>query len=113
MEYEELQPINRDDAETELASSDWQRISVALTRLALHDSDAQWLQHVLLRHLRHEHSWVRGVAAMGLGHVARLHRQLDLDKCLPALKILLVDPDKTVRGKAEDALDDIRMYVKS
>lgn len=111
MHYEELQPISRLDAATELGSSDWERISVALVRLALNDPDPEWLQETLLRYIDHQHYWVRGVAAMCLGHVARLHRQLDLDRCLPAIRRLQKDPNSDTRSHANDALDDIERYI--
>lgn len=111
MTYEELAPIPRSQAAAELASEDWERISLALLRLALHDPDPEWLQSLLLGHLRHQHEWVRGVAALGLGHVARIHGWLKKDEVVPALQELLGNP--STRGKAEDALEDIAMYVVS
>ena len=47
---------------------------------------------------------------MCLGHVARIHGHLDLDRCLPAIRGLLAD--EATRGKAEDALADIRAFVR-
>jgi len=46
---------------------------------------------------------------MCLGHVARIHGQLDVQKCVPAIRELL--DDARTRGKAEDALEDIETYV--
>ncbi|MCG8423817.1 MAG: hypothetical protein MJE77_38465 [Proteobacteria bacterium] len=109
MQYEELAPIERSDAAAELASNDWERVSVALLRLSLHDPDPEWLEDTVLPYTRHEHYWVRGVAAMCLGHVARIHGRLNLKKCLPAIRELL-DNDET-KGKAEDALEDIEMFI--
>lgn len=111
MHYEELDPISRDEALAELHAGGWERISVALTRLALHDPDPAWLQAILLPYTSYSHPWVRGVAAMNLAHVARLHGQLDLEICIPAIRSLL--EDETTREKAQDALDDIELYVVS
>lgn len=85
---------------------------MALLRLSLHDSDPKWLEVTVLPYLRHEHHWVRGVAAMCLGHVARLHGDLNLEVVVPAISDLLNDPVRETRGKAEDALEDIEMYVR-
>lgn len=109
MQYEELAPIERSDAAAELASNDWERVSVALLRLSLYDPDPVWLEDTVLPYTRHGHSWVRGVAATCLGHVARIHGRLNLEKCLPAIRELL-DNDET-KGNAEDALDDIEMFI--
>ncbi len=53
---------------------------------------------------------VRGTAVTCLGHLARLHRDLDLPLVLPTLQALRSDPG--MGGRAEDALDDIRTFVK-
>lgn len=110
MEYEEPTPIGRDHAARELASNDWERISMALLRLSLHDPDPSWLQQTVLPFLRHEHHWVRGTAAMCLGHIARIHGRVDTHIVVPAIRELLEDP--ATRGKAEDALDDIAMFAR-
>lgn len=113
MQYEELAEISREEAEQELRTDDWEKISVALLRLALHDQDPVWLEAKLLPYLRHEHHWVRGIAATSLGHVARLHGVLNRSVVIPAIRRLLNDDSKDTRGNAEDALDDIEMLTKS
>lgn len=84
---------------------------MALLRLSLHDTDPKWLEATLLPYLRHEHHGVRGVAAMCLGHVARLHGTLELDKVIPAIRVLLKDDVRETRGKAEAALADIEVFM--
>jgi hypothetical protein len=110
MKYEAPEPIERDQAAVELASDDVERMSLALLRLALHDPDPSWLQQILLPYLGHHHRWVRGVAAMCLGHVARIHGILDEETVVPAIRELLDDP--TTKGQAQDALDDIEMFLE-
>ncbi len=51
------------------------------------------------------------VAATSIGHLARLHGLLDLDVIVPLLQELLHDPE--IGGLAEDALADIRMFVRT
>ena len=58
----------------------------------------------------HAHPAVTGLAVTSLGHIARIHRQLDLDKVLPVLEKLRSDPE--IGGRVEDALDDIRKYLE-
>ena len=52
MQYEEIAPIDRGASAIELSSGDWERISLALLRLALHDPDPVWLEDLLLRFIR-------------------------------------------------------------
>jgi hypothetical protein len=52
---------------------------------------------------------VRWYAAICLGHLARIHRQLDLEVVLQRLTELQTDP--LVKAGADDALDDIRFFL--
>ena len=81
----------------------------ALTRLALNDPDPEWLEGIFMAHLSNPDPWVRGVSALCLGHVARLHGTIDTSKVVPALKRLLEDSE--TEEKARDALDDIETFI--
>jgi hypothetical protein len=109
MVYEELAPISQSTAEAAFASGDGRAIGRALLRLALHGPDWRVAEQQALRHLTHPDVWVRRNAATSLGHVARLSRDLDVDSVVPALKALLADPE--VGGFAQDALDDIEVFM--
>lgn len=62
------------------------------------------------RFSHHPDSRVRRIAATCFGHLARIHHQLDLEAVLQRLTELKDDP--LVKSSAEDALDDIRFYMK-
>lgn len=49
-------------------------------------------------------------AAISLGHLARLHGQLDLAIVMPELKKLAADSGTD--GQAQDARDDIRTFLR-
>ena len=55
------------------------------------------------------HVDVRAMAALSLGHVARIHSQLDLDRVVPALTALVTTD--IVGSRARDALDDIDVFI--
>lgn len=109
MKYQPIDPIARTDAEKAFDGEDPEKMVLALLGLALHDPDWRYVQEKCLRFLKHEDRWVRGAAAISLGHIARLHKTLDDHLVVPALTKLVNDPD--MGGIAEDALDDIRMYM--
>lgn len=109
MRYWEPQPISRADARAVFASGDAERISRTLVRLAYHDPDWTWVQNQCLRFLEASDPMVVTAAATSLGHLARMHRQLDLARVLPALQSLLGDEE--VAGFAEDALLDISHFM--
>jgi hypothetical protein len=53
---------------------------------------------------------VRWVAAICFGHLARIHRQLDLELVLQRLVEMRSDP--LVSTAADDALEDIKFFLK-
>ena len=85
------------------------RISRALVAVALHELDRRWGDDRIAEHLVSPDSWVRGVAATCAGHVARIHGALDTARLLPLIERLMDDAE--TQGRAEDALDDIQMFV--
>jgi hypothetical protein len=109
MRYEELEYISRAEAAVELDSGDRERVCPTLVRLALFDRDRVWLEAILERFLKDQDPWIRGVAATCVGHVARIHRAMDLTRLLPLVRELLDDP--ATAGKAQDALDDVGVYL--
>ncbi|WP_433193206.1 hypothetical protein ACQP1G_31285 [Nocardia sp. CA-107356] len=107
--YQRLDPVERDDAQTMIDSGDSRAASAAILRLALHDPDGDRVTDRALGLLDSADADVRAVAATALGHIARLHRSIDRENVVPALRALLSDP-KTA-GRAGDALDDIAMFA--
>ena len=110
MNYEDLQPITKDEAERELRSGQPDRVARALTRLSLHHPDVMSVQELCLAQIEGADPWLRGVAATCLGHLARLHGSLDTTRVIPALERLAQDPETA--GKAQDALEDIDHFVR-
>lgn len=108
--YRQPNPISRRDAEEAFRSNDIGRISDALVAVALHDSDWRWVQSKCLEFAGSPIPEIRGLVATCLGHLARLHGQLDLDLVLPILESMRSDSD--VSGRAQDALQDITMYIE-
>jgi hypothetical protein len=108
MQFEQPDVRSREDLETDLASHDRQRICTALMSAALNDPDRKWIETLIVRFIAHQDPWVRGVAALAAGHTARRHRQLDAS-IPPLVAELLENPETS--GKAEDALDDIEVFL--
>jgi len=77
--------------------------------LDLADSDPRAVQDLCLRLLDGGDRPLAAVAATCLGHLARIHRQLDTDAVTAALD--RQRGDELVGPRAEDALDDIDLYM--
>jgi hypothetical protein len=110
MQYQEITPVDRHEAEVIFDGNDLDMTRVTLVRVAYHEPDHVWAQDCCLRFCDHEDSQVRAVAAICLGHIARIHGKLDLHKVMPVMRRLL--KEQPIAGQVEDALDDIKRYVR-
>lgn len=107
--YHKVLPISREEAEKAFSQSDPLSICDALLSLVYHDPDAYWLQDKCMEFLNYPDKMVQGQAITCLGHLARIHQKLDLQKVNPALNALRDDPE--IGGRVEDTLDDIQMFM--
>lgn len=109
MEYEDVPPARRYELKRALTEGDDDAVQEALVGLALHDEDGTWVQDQCLA-LKDHPSWqVRATAMTCLGHIARIHRSIDIDRVLPVLRSAMNDP--RIAGYAEQAIEDIEIYV--
>src|SRR5262249_59921606 len=109
MQYEEINSISRSDAMVALGSADPRDICIALVRLALHDPDLGWVQSLCIELTWRSTVEVQSTAILCLGHLARIHRALDLEKVVPLLIELRKDP--LLSGRVDDAMDDIEIFL--
>jgi hypothetical protein len=109
MQFDNVGVINKISAEMAFSSSDENQICQALVSLAFHESDWQWVQNHCLEYLQSDNPNIAGISAICLGHIARIHRKLEKDKVVTALRQKLNNSE--IAGVVEDALDDISMYL--
>jgi hypothetical protein len=110
MQYKAVVERSRSEIETLLRSSDAAEIADALLSAAYYDPDLKWVQGQCMTFSHHKDKNVRWVSAVCFGHLARIHRQLDLGPVLQRLVEMRSDPP--VAAAAEDALEDIRFFLK-
>jgi hypothetical protein len=108
----EYAPLTNEEIEQTFQHTNVRDISQTLVALALHDADWKKVEKYCLEFLEHPDASVRAVAATCIGHLARIHKTLDLDLVLPALYQHLSDPGKWVAGNADNALSDIEIFMK-
>jgi len=107
------QEYSREQVLIDLQSTDTSTVCSGLLGIAFCEPDWQWAQDTLLQLLEnHPHPNIRGLCATCLGHVARIHSKLDKNKVIKVLKKYSNDPNFAVRAGAENALDDIAMFIK-
>lgn len=101
--------VSHEEAEKALILGCPKEICETLVSLALNDADWKWVQQKCIDYSSHIDPEVRGVAVTCLGHVARIHHELDVKVVVPVIQGLMQDPE--VAGRAEDAWDDLLMYL--
>lgn len=107
--YREPGSLGRVDLARSLAERDIVTLREAIIAIALRDPDRVWVEEKLAELMHDLDGSVRSVAALAVGHLARIHRAVDDQLLVPILRGLLSDPD--ARGNAEVALDDISTYT--
>ncbi|WP_345534171.1 HEAT repeat domain-containing protein [Viridibacterium curvum] len=75
------------------------------------DCERTWCEEKCLALVSHPDFTVRGNAILGLGHIARTCRALDIEKAVPAIQTALNDPHPYVRGHADSAACDLQVYL--
>jgi len=103
-------PTRRVEGQSLFESGNETAIIDALLSAAYYEPDWRWVQGICLRFLDHADAGVRSNAATCLGHIARIHKQLDIDLVLP--KLLALRGDTAVGPWVEDALADIRFFLR-
>jgi hypothetical protein len=111
MTYHEPHAISREEADAAFASGDSEKIAFALVNATFHDPDWRWIQDTCLSLAQSDDASVRQISVTCLGHIARIHRKLDLEKVSPVLNKLRHDPELSVRGCTEDAIEDIQIFM--
>src|ERR1051326_1519805 len=111
LKFEQPDRIDKSRAKKLLASDDRDSICRTLVSVAMFEDDRHWAQTQCLKFARHDDSFIRGVAATCLGHVARVHGAIDEDEVMPVVRDLLHDSDPATRGKAQDALSDFSTFL--
>jgi hypothetical protein len=102
--------MSREEIAAAVASADPAVVCRALVAAALHDPDWEYVESLVLGFTSHPSSDVRRAALTSIGHVARIHRKLHLDRVLPALSQL--DADTEVTGTVSDVRDDIATFIR-
>jgi len=110
MNYVEIPPITKADALKAFLGNEPAEIAHALLCITWHIDDWQWVQDRCLHFLDSLVPNVRNTAIMCLGHLARIHGKLNKRDVIAELAKLQSDPEYA--GRAEDAMDDIEMYIK-
>jgi hypothetical protein len=108
--FKDVVPVERALAADAFGSGDVMKICDALVAVAFHDQDWRWVQEQCLRFLENEDFQISGLAATCLGHLARIHGQLDKDRVINALKKKLDNSTPQLQGMSKMRLTISRCF---
>jgi hypothetical protein len=112
MKYREPRRIDREEFGRIRTSGNSHAIYEALVGLALNESeDWRLVQNICLEHIADRDWTIRAIAATCLGHLARIHGELDLEIVVPELQALM--RNSKTSSYASDALEDIEMFISN
>ena len=112
LKYEPVPIMSRIEVEQAIQRDDPHELSIKVLAAALYAEEPEWPQEICLRLAGHSNNSVRGNRILGFGHIARIHRTLNRARVEPAIRRALRDPDDYVRGHADDAADDVEIYLR-
>jgi hypothetical protein len=93
-----------------LKAADEEIVSQALLYMTFNIQDAEWIQKTCLEFIStSENNSMRGLAITCLGHVARIHGEINEELTVPALMLYL--EKESLSERAQNALDDIEIFV--
>ena len=75
------------------------------------DCERSWVENICFKLTEHQDFNVRGNALLGLGHIARTCRELDLARALPIISRALSDSNEYARSHANNAACDLQIYM--
>ena len=111
MKYEPLQPISHHEAVL-LQDGPPEQLALAVIAIGSHGEDSAWAEEFCTRLAFHPSPVVRAAALLSIAHLARRFGQLCEVRVRPLVEAGLADADAEVRGQADDAADDIEVYLK-
>ncbi len=109
MQFQQISSISKAEATAAFESGDATQICNALVSIACCENDWRWAQDKCLAFLVSSAPEISGLAATCLGHIARIHKLIDKDRVVAALRKQLEHPD--IAGRIEDALEDIEKFA--
>ncbi|MDR2905201.1 MAG: MBL fold metallo-hydrolase [Helicobacteraceae bacterium] len=101
--------LSKEQVLEHLKSNEVSTVTNALLYATLNFNDWIWIQDECLKLANHQNVDIKGLAVTCLGHLARIHSSINKAKVLPVLFDKLNDKD--ISGRAQDALDDIKMFA--
>lgn len=110
MKYVEPRPIPREEVAAVLAAGDVAAICDMLVGVAFHEPDRAWAEDLFLAQLASTEPDIARLSATCLGHLARIHGEIDHDKVSAAFAAA-EGRSPEIDDAIENARSDIAMFT--
>jgi len=107
-----LDVLSQEEAEEKLLSTDPIVVAYTLLSISLYQEDRDWAETQCLTYLSHSNVDILYAAILSIAHIARIDKKFN-NSAVKFFKEYLNDPTlpTAVRGRVEDAIDDICMFT--
>lgn len=112
MRYEPIKKYSEAEINKAIADNNTDELFYAVLSVALYSDDFEYAEKICIQLSNHEHFNVRGNAIQGFGHIARIHGKLNKGKTKPIIENALQDENEYIRGNANDAKDNTKLFLK-
>jgi hypothetical protein len=103
--------FGKEEIKKKLNSNDIKEVTDTLLDITFNNEDWEFVQNECLKLLDNKITDISGLAITCLGHIARIHSKINMEKIIPRLNEKLNNPE--LYGRIEDALNDIKMFIKN
>jgi len=112
MKYKRV-PIFDDKNSLKLLESEKESDQImGLLSIVLYSGNYDFSMKKSIEFTKKKSEWIKGCGIECFGHIARIHKKIDLNNVKEILKDGLKSKSKVIRGKSEDAIDDITHFLK-
>lgn len=108
--YKSVTPMGRFEAIKAIESGISEKAYSAMLSIAFFEQDVEWAQNIFLELFNGTDSKISALAAVCLGHLARIHGKINKDLVVSVLRSRLNEVE--LAGEIGDALEDIDQFVK-
>lgn len=109
MEYEQIVPVSKEEAEAllrTLEDEDLAKVLVAISNL----DDVEYIESKYLLFINHPNDICSGAAILGLAHMARIHGLLNVQLVIGKLKELAKNRP-SLQERVKETLSDISIFI--
>lgn len=112
MKYEPIPHFTKSEMEQAIADDDFEKLIFVPLFASLYYEDRDFAEEICIKLSSHSHFNIRAMAIEGFEHIARIDGKLNEEIIKPIIEQALKDENDFVRGKADEAKDGTKHFLK-